>query len=65
MATEMPVILGIDAAWTEQDTRQMTPGLEPGTSARAESVHPRHAHRGHVAMHDAGARLEPDSAAMS
>src|SRR5262249_17198399 len=31
-------------------TRDKTPGLEPGTSARAESVHPRHAHGGHVAM---------------
>src|SRR6516162_9785554 len=42
----------------KRQTADQTPGLEPGTSARAESVHPRHAHGGHVAMHDAGARLE-------
>ena len=35
MATEMPVILGIDAAWTEQDARQDA-GTRAGTRARAE-----------------------------
>jgi hypothetical protein len=39
MATEMPVILGIDAAWTEQDTRQDA-GTRAGTRARAESFYP-------------------------